>query len=184
MNITVNNPAAYQGGFNGTALKVIFVKGAVTVGSTVQPVDIAARGNNFNYSVATPVTQADEINTRVVKETNYGRQELGSGRIDVVFNLMANDALPNAKNLSELTEMTILEVTGDDHPLTVIDAQGVSTPVVLNAFLGVRIVNQASGASVNQQKMLGVDVIFREHLSGAQWKLLNASSNYPAAVTA
>jgi hypothetical protein len=179
--ITVNNQATYQGGYNGTALKVVFIKGSVVNGSTVQPVDIAARGNNFNYSVATPVTQADEINKRFVQETNYGRQELGSGRIDVVFNLMANDQLPTAKTLAEQQEMTILEMTGDDHPMTTI-VNGVATPVVLNAFLGVRIVNQGSGAAVNQQKMLNVDVIFREHLNGEQWKMLNQSANYPADV--
>jgi hypothetical protein len=181
-NIVVTNPAAYQTGFNGTALKVIFIKGTITNGAVVSPVDIAARGSNFNYSVATPVTQADEINTREVKETNYGRQELGQGSLDSVFNLQANDQLPTVNSLGEEQEYTILEVTGDDHPLTVV-AAGVLSPVVLNAFLGVRIVNQSSGTVVNQQKMLQINVVFRKHLNGGDWKKLNAATNYPGTVS-
>jgi len=179
-DVTVQDPKLYSAGYNGTALKVIIFKGGASAEGKVNPINIVGRGQNFNYQVATPVTQADEINSRIVKETNHGRQELGSGRIDVVFNLQANDQLPTAQTLGAEQELICLEVTGDDHPATEQDADGNPTPIVLNAFLGMRIVNKASATSVNQQKMLGVDVIFRQHLTGLEYKALNESSPYPA----
>jgi hypothetical protein len=177
--INVTDPKKYSQGYNGQALKVIIIKGAVTPGGTIDAANIAARAHGFNYSVATPITQADEINTRTVRETNYGRQEMGTGRFDVVFNLKANDALPTWQTLRDEPEITILEVTGDDHPDTV---DGV--PVILNAFVGGRIINKASATMVNQQKVLNVDVAFREHYNGAEWKKLAGDAfNYPANVS-
>jgi hypothetical protein len=171
MEKTITNQSQYQQGYNGTALKVIFVKG-----EDPKAENVAARGSGFSWQVATPVSQADEINSRIVKETNYGRQELGTGTVDIVFNLQANDAMPTAQDLSTVQEMTIFEVTGDDHPMTSQE----SGAVVLNVFLGARIVNKASGDVVNQQKMLNVNVVFREHLTGLQWKARNAATLYPA----
>ncbi len=173
MEVVVNNPSQYQQGYNGTAQKVIFVKGTELTAK-----NIAARGSGFSWQVATPVSQADEINSRIINETNYGRQELGTGTIDIVFNLQANDQMPTAQSLGSEGEMTIFEVTGDDHPMTSAELGA----VVQNVFLGARIVSQASSDVVNQQKMLNVNIIFRERLTGLQWKQLNSSANYPATV--
>ncbi len=175
----VNDPRAYAHGYNGTALKVILIQGELEPGQKIQANNIVARGSNFNWSMATPTTQADEINTTFVQETNYGRTEVGTGRIQVVFNLAANDAMPTWESIRSLSELTILEVTGDDHPMTV---NGV--PTILNAFLGVRIINQGSTTQVNQQKVLDVEVNFRQRLTGMDWKkLAGGSVNYPATVS-
>ena len=179
--INVKDAAAYSHGYNGTALKCIIVRG-VQPGQAVSAKNIAARAVNFSYNVATPVTQADEINTPFVKETNHGRQEIVTGRFDSVFTLEVNDQMPSFQTLRTDEEYTILEVSGDDHPLT---DQITKTPTILNAFTGARVVNQSSSTGVNQQKMLGVDIIARKHYTGAEWALLAGSSvQYPAEVRA
>ena len=177
--ITPTDQKQYTSGYNGTALKVIFVKGEIIAGSPLNAANIAARGNNFNWAVSTPLTQADEINQTFVQETNYGRQELGTGRIDVVFNLRANDQMPTWDSIRTESEMTILEVTGDDHVGTI---DGI--PTILNAFLGCRITNQSSATIVNQQKILSVDISFRQRLTGADFKKkVGDAFRYPASIS-
>jgi hypothetical protein len=179
-NINVQNAKDYSRGFNGTALKVTFVRGDINPGSPIDAKNIAARGNNFSWNIPTPVTQADEINSVRVNETNHGRQELGTGRIDVVYNLKASDQMPTSRTIRTDEEYTVFELTGDDHPMTV---NGV--PTILSVFLGARIVNHGSNTGVNQQKMVNVDIIFRDRYTGAEWKELAGDSvNYPAAVSA
>jgi TusA-related sulfurtransferase len=174
----VVNQADYNRGYNGSALKVILLAGYGT-GKILSIANIVGRGQNFTYDVQYPVSQADEINTTFVQETNHGRQELGSGRIAVVFNLQANDQMPYFDNIRTAPEGTILEVTGDDHPMTV---NGI--PTILHAFEGVRIVGIGSGAGVGQQKMLDVSVIFRKRTPGKVWILNNSATvSYPATPT-
>jgi len=172
---TISSQADYSRGYNGSALKVVLI-GGYAVGKLLAAANIIARGQNFTYDVQYPVSQADEINTTFVQETNHGRQELGSGRIAVVFNLQANDQMPYFDNIRSAPELTILEETGDDHPMTV---GGI--PTILHAFQGVRIVGIGSGAAVGQQKMLDVSIVFRQRIPGKLWIANNkAGISYPA----
>ncbi len=160
--------------FNGSALNVVLV-GQDANGKQVK---ILARGSNFTYTRRFSYSNPDELNTTHVQETNLGREELGTGRIAVVFTLNNNDALPSADTIRSLKEFTILEITGDDHPLN--DSTKADPNVVMNAFIGARIVGESSGSAVNQTKMIDVEVIFRRKLSGAMWKAQQADAVYPA----
>ena len=172
---TISSQADYSRGYNGSALKVILI-GGYAVGKLLAAANIIARGQNFTYDVQYPVSQADEINTTFVTETNHGRQELGSGRIAVVFNLQANDQMPYFDNIRSAPELTILEVTGEDHPMST-----AATNTILHAFAGVRIVGIGSGVAVGQQKMLDVSVVFRQRIPGKVWIATHtAGLTYPA----
>jgi hypothetical protein len=178
--VAVTNPKVYNQSFSGNALKLILLYGSLDPTKPVNPQNIMARCTNFQYRIPTPVTQPDEINTESVQETNYTREELGSGTIEAVFTLNLNDNMPNFNTIREDQELTALEVSGDNSPLTV---NGV--PTILNAFLGVRIVDHGSTTALNQNKSMNVQVVFRQKLPGAQWKLqAGGAVNYPATVTA
>ena len=192
--MTMSDPVASNNtqSFNGSALNVLFLqstpagldkdenKGAD--GKAIGGYDcvgngILARGTNFSYNRRFSHSETEELNTTFTKETNYGKEMVGSGRIQTIFTLKNNDALPSADSLRKASELTILEITGDDHSLN--NASLDNPFVVLNAFIGCRIVGESSATQVSQTKMQDVEIIFRRKLSGAEWKAIIASANYP-----
>jgi len=139
---------------------------------------VIARATGFSWQVALPVAQADEINTTFVKETNHGRQEMGSGSISAVFSLSFSDELPTENTIRSDEEYEILEVTGDDHPMT---NAITNTPTILTAFIGVRFVNLSSAIQINQTKMLNVEVVFRKRQNGFEYVAQHTNAfQYPA----
>ena len=95
----ITEPTAdYNRGFNGSASIGILVRGSATV---IDTNNVIARCSNINWNVPTPVSQADEINTRTVQETNYGRQDIITGRIGLVTTLKNNDQLPTSRTLKD-----------------------------------------------------------------------------------
>lgn len=177
--ITPTDRKSYSQGFTGSALKGILIRGEVEPGKPIQTDNILARAANITYNSPYSFTQADEINTTYVKETNMSRQELITLTAASVWTLRVNDQMPTWDTLRSMLEMTFFEVTGDDHPLT--DEEG---PVILNVITGLRIVNTGSATVVNQQKILNINMIGRQGYTGAAWKLIDQSAKYPAEVVA
>lgn len=179
VNIQVTDPVIYNHGYNGTALKALILRDW-TPGEPLDAFNFAARAMGLTYTVATPVTQADEINVTHVQETNYGRQELVTGRFDSVFCLKIADQMPSFQTLRTEKELIVLETTGDDHEYTT----SLGKLVILGAIVGVRFISQSTNTMVNQQKVFNVDFVGRKRYLPAEWKLLTGDVfAYPATVT-
>ena len=171
-------PADYSRGYNGSALKVVLLGGY----GTENPYSGQHHRKRTEFHVRCPISSITGRRNQYDVRTgnNHGRQELGSGRIAVVFDLQANDQMPYFDNIRSAPELTILEETGDDHPMTTVGTDG-RIPTILHAFQGVRIVGIGSGAAVGQQKMLDVSVVFRQRIPGKVWIANHkAGLSYPA----
>lgn len=169
---------AYAHGYTGSALKCVLVKGDMEPGEPISTDNVLARVANVTYNAPYSFTQADEINTTYVKETNMSRQEIVTLTAASVWTLQVNDQMPVWDTIRKLAEMTLFEMTGDDHPYT--DEEGA---FIKNVFTGIRMINHSSAVVVNQQQILNVNMIARQWYPGAAWKLIDQSAKYPAQVS-
>lgn len=176
--IVPNDRKTYSQGYTGSALKCVLVRGDVEPGQPIDAENILARVANVNYNAPLSFTQADEINATYIKETNMSRQELITLTAASVWTLRINDRMPGWNTIRKLLEMTMFEMTGDDHLNT--DEEGA---IIKNVFTGIRIVNHSSAVVVNQQQILNVNMIARQWYNGAEWKVIDQSAKYPAEVT-
>ena len=171
---SVGDQASYSRGFNSQTNTGILFR----VGDTK---NIVARCSNIQWNIPLNVTQADEINTRNVKEQNYGRQDIITGRIGLVMNLENNDLLPTSRSLQEDEAGFILFIaTGDDHKLSTVASDGTISRTFTDVFIDVKIVNKSGGVSVNQQRMNDVSFTALDHMTGLEYKKSKGSAiSYP-----
>ena len=178
--ITPVDAKSYSKSFDGRECKILVVKGNVVPGQPIAAANLAARASGMDITVDFSMSNPDEINTDSVQETNYSRQELGRGTLDLVYTLKANDQLPTHDSLRQEPELTIIVLSADDSPLTV-----AGVPVVMDVLLGVRFSGKTSNIRGGQNRQLGVPFVFRQHKTGADWKQIAGDSvGYPASVSA
>jgi hypothetical protein len=176
---TITSPTTnYSKATNGSAMSGVLFRGDPTNAQ-----NIIARCSNINWNIGFNISDVPEVNTRTSQETVNGRQDMINGQIGLVMNLQNNDQLPTSRTLkADEAEMTLQIMSGDDSPLSTVDGSGNVQHVVTDVFVGVKISNKAGGIAVNQLRMTNVGWIARDHYTGAEWKLKNASASYPATV--
>ena len=178
--VTVTNPSPrYNTASNGSAQSAFLVKGDVT-----NPKNILGRVSNVNWNVGFGISDVPEINTSTPQETVYGRANLISGQIGVIMTGENNDQLTTSRTMKDDEDgMTLFVESGDDHPLTTVNPDGSLKRVISDVFTGVKISNKSGGIAVNQLRMTNVAWIALDHMTGAEWKKMNASASYPATVS-
>jgi hypothetical protein len=171
---TVTNPTVdYNRASNGSAQAGLLVRGDPTKAE-----NIIARCSNITWRIGFNISDIPEINTRISKETAYGRQDLISGQIGLVMNLDNNDKLTTSRSLKDDDdELTLYIMSGDDHKLTTATGK-----VISDVFIGFKISDKSGGVAVNQLRMTNVGWIARDHKNGAEYKLQNSATPYPATV--
>lgn len=168
----------YNRATNGSAQYAVLVRGDAT-----NPKNILARCSNVNWNVGFGLSDTMELNTSASKETVYGRQDLVSGQIGLIMTLDNNDQLPTSRTLKDDDAgMTLLIESGDDSPLTTLGTDGKPKRVVTDVFIGVKVTGFSGGVSANQLRMTNMPWAALDRMSGAEWKLKNASAEYPATV--
>ena len=172
----VTSPTAdYNRASNGSAQAGLLVRGDPT-----KAANIIARCSNITWRIGMNISDIPEINTRISQETAYGRQDLITGQIGLVMNLDNNDKLTTSRSMKDDDdELTLYIMSGDDHKLTTADGK-----VISDVFIGFKISDVAGGVAVNQLRMTNVGWIARDHKNGAEYKLQNSATPYPATVTA
>jgi hypothetical protein len=153
--------------------------GLLVRGDPTRSENIVARCSNINWRIGFNISDIPEINTRISKETAYGRQDLVTGQIGLVMTLANNDQLPTSRSIvDDDDELTLYIMSGDDNKLTTTKGR-----VISDVFIGVKISDKAGGVAVNQLRMTNVGWIARDHMNGAEWKLKNSAVPYPAVVS-
>jgi len=163
----------YNQSYAGNALSVLFTR-TVAIPSDVDPKNIIARGQNFNWNETYQILPVLEWDTYFYQEIVLGMQDMGSFDVALMFTLRLNDSLPTVRTLAWETEMQILQNVGQDHP---------QAGLVLNVWYGGRFVGRGGTMSPNGLYMDSVRGIYRYRLSGKDWKYLNADSYYPGVVS-
>ena len=176
---SVKNKTQYGRSPNGSAQVGILLRGTFNPKSTE---NIIARCSNIQWNIPFNITQSDEINTRTVKEINYGRQDIITGRIGLIMTLENNDQLPTSRTLKDDEEgYTLVIASGDDHKLTTTDSGGALTRVYSDVFVGVKIANESGGISVNTQRMTDISFVALDHFTGLEYRdQKGAGIEYPA----
>lgn len=170
----ITNPTAdYNRASSGSAQAGLLVRGDPTKAE-----NIVARCSNINWRIGFNISDIPEINTRISKETAYGRQDLITGQIGLVMTLANNDLLTTSRSMKDDDdELSLYVMSGDDNKLTTPEGR-----VISDVFIGFKISDKAGGVAVNQLRMTNVGWIARDHKPGAEWKLQNPSVPYPATV--
>jgi hypothetical protein len=168
----INHPT-YTKSFVGNALKVLFTRG-VSLPSDVDPKNLVARGQNFNYQENYQILPVLEWDTYFIQELLLGMQEMGSFDCQAMYTLRLNDSLPTVKTLAWETELTLIQSAGQDTP----------TPgMVLNSWYGARFAGRGSTMSPNGIVMESLRGMYRYRLTGKDWKLMNPMAFYPGDVS-
>jgi hypothetical protein len=162
----------YNQTFSGNSLNLILQKNHA-LPTDIDTDNIIARGASFDWSENYNILPVIEYNTYFIQEQVVGLHELGKGTLATFEVLRIGDSLPNAKTLPYDSEITMLEVVGDDHP-----AKG----TVLNVFYGVRITGQSGGFNPNALASRHVNLSYRYRLPGKEYKALVNDAKYPGDV--
>jgi len=159
----------YGQSYVGNALKILIARGTALT-SDVDPRNIIARGQNFNYTENYQLLPVIEWDTYFIQELLLGMQEMGSFDCQAMFSLRLNDALPSVKTLAWETELTGIESVGQDHP---------QAGMVLNSFWGMRFSGNGSNLSPTGIVMISIRGMYRYRLTGKDWKMSNPKALYP-----
>jgi hypothetical protein len=165
------NPA-YNQTFSGNSLNLILQKNHV-LPTDIDADNLIARGASFDWSENYNILPVIEYNTYFVQEQVVGLHELGKGTLGTFEVLRVGDALPSAKTLAYESEITMLEVVGDDHP---------QKGTVLNVWYGVRVIGQSGAFNPQTLASRQVNLTYRYRLPGKEYKALVNDARYPGDV--
>lgn len=168
------NSNLYNRVWSGNSLNLIFQKNHL-LPIDIDPQNIIARGANFDWQENYNILPVVEYNEYFIQEQVIGLQELGKGSVSTWEILRINDNLPSVKTLAHESEMTVLEVVGDQHP---------QRGLVLNVFYGVRIIGQSGGFSPTGLAGRNVSLTYRYRLPGKDYKALVKDAKYAGGVEA
>lgn len=167
MGVTVTDTKTYTQSFGGSQHNAIIVTGFADNGTP-----IVSRASGVRWGTDRSVSQADELNTPKVKETNYNREEPTRGTMDAVFTLEQNDNMPNADTLWDTPDMTVFVYVTRN-----------GKKYYTDVFLGVKLTNDGSAVQVGQNRMANVAFLALQHIRGIDYKAINGSVDYPATVS-
>ena len=162
----------YNQAYGGNATVVNFSRG-LAVPSDIDAKNIISRGQNFNWRESFQIYTVLEWDTYFSQESVIGMQDMGSGDVGTFYTLRNMDSLPTVRTLPWENEIQAVQSTGRDHR---------NPGMVLNYWVGVRIVNLGSSQPLNGLMSLNIGIVYRVRLSGKDWKLQNPTSNYPGNV--
>jgi hypothetical protein len=162
----------YNQSYAGNALTVLFTRG-VALASDVDPNNIIARGQNYNWNETYQILPVLEWDTYFYQEIVLGMQDMGSFDVSMMFTLRNNDSLPTVRTLAWETEMQMIQKVGVDHPLS---------GLVQNVWYGGRFIGRGGTMSPNGLYMDSVRGIYRYRLTGKDWKYVNSDAYYPGEV--
>lgn len=166
------NANVYNRVWSGNSLNLVFQKNHL-LPIDIDPHNLVARGANFDWSENYNILAVVEYNTYHIQEQVLGLQELGRGSVSTFEFLRLGDNMPNVKTLAHESEITVLEVVGDQHP---------QRGMVLNVFYGVRIVAQAGGFTPTSIASRNINITYRYRLPGKDYKALVKDAKYPGSV--
>lgn len=166
------NHPNYNQTFSGSSLNLILQKNHL-LPTDIDTDNIVARGASFEWSENYHMLPVLEYNTHFVQEQVTGLMEPGQGKLATFEVLRIGDALPNVKTLPFESEITMLEVVGDDHP---------QKGTVLNVFYGVRVTGQSGGFNPQSLAQRQVGLSYRYRLPGKEYKALVRDAKYPGDV--
>ncbi len=166
------NAPLYNKTYSGNSLNMIFLKNH-RLPTDIDPANFIGRGASFNWSETYNIMPVVEYNTYFIQEQVIGLQELGRGGLDTFEILHIGDNLPSVKTLAFESEITALEVVGEDHP---------QHGTVLNAFYGCLVTQQSGSFNPTALAQRSFSISYRYRLPGKDYKALVPSSNYPGNV--